>query len=276
VTLTVPADAPTQKAGKPYDQGDLKDDKEYHVVHVLEDEVRIPGTDRFLAEGRYLVDDIGHLAYKTDLPIQRESKKMDTGDDAPANFRAPQPKLFAIIIGGILRGKLEWTFVAAGALIAIAMELMGVSALPVAVGMYLGLTNAVPIFIGGLIRWLADKVRGVSATEAESETSPGVLLSSGYIAGGTLCGLIIGFFAMLPAAFNDALNVGQHFGGWFATVGTDFANMKVSERTALYLDSDAAKLIAVAVFVVLAAILFFIGRSKSTELEAEDSGGIVG
>ena len=33
----------------------------------------------------------------------------------------------------------------------------------------------------GLLRWATDRVRGVSASEAESETSPGVLLSSGYM-----------------------------------------------------------------------------------------------
>ena len=82
-------------------------------------------------------------------------------------------------------------------LIAVAMELMGISALPVAVGMYLGLSTATPIFVGGLLRWLTDRWRGESASEAETETSPGVLLSSGYIAGGTLCGLLIGFLVML-------------------------------------------------------------------------------
>src|SRR5262249_56457062 len=96
--------------------------------------------------------------------------------------KAPQPQLFALIIEGILGGKLEWTFVIIGALIAIAMELLRVSSLPVAVGMYLGLSTATPIFFGGLLRWLTDRLRGVGASEAETETSPGVLLSSGYIA----------------------------------------------------------------------------------------------
>src|SRR6202011_3481581 len=92
---------------------------------------------------------------------------------------------------------LEWALVITGVLIAVALELMGVSALPVAVGMYLGLSTATPIFIGGLMRWLTDRSRGVSGSEAETETSPGVLLSSGYIAGGTLCGLLFGFLVML-------------------------------------------------------------------------------
>ena len=38
------------------------------------------------------------------------------------------------------------------------------------------------------VRLVADKLRGKPKTEAESETSPGVLLASGYIAGGPSAG----------------------------------------------------------------------------------------
>src|SRR5207253_114416 len=126
----------------------------------------------------------------------------------------------------ILGGKLEWALVGAGALIAVVIELMGIGALPVAVGMYLGLGTALPIFIGGLIRWAADRARGVPASEAETETSPGVLLSSGYIAGGTLCGLLWGFVVM-GASFQvlgltddrlDQLNLGDYVGRSWQTL----------------------------------------------------------
>src|SRR5205085_10310207 len=130
--------------------------------------------------GRYLVDDTGKLVYRTDVPIDRQAKKMDTGEDASDKFKAPQPELFALIIEGILGGKLEWGLVITGVLIAVALELMGVSALPVAVGMYLGVSTATPIFFGGVLRWVRGRWRGVSASEAETETSPGVLLSGGY------------------------------------------------------------------------------------------------
>src|SRR5262249_47420579 len=160
-------------------------------------------------------------------------------------------------IKGILGGNLEWALVIAGVLIAVSLELMGVGALPVAVGMYLGLSTAVPIFIGGMVRWLADRWRGVSASEAETETSPGVLLSSGYIAGGTLCGLLIGFVAMVPGALN-VFNVGHHFGEGLP--GPEVT--KVSELTEKYLNTPAAKLVAVACFLGLAAFLFAIGTRK--------------
>lgn len=259
VTVAVPADAPRQQVGQPYNKGDMLDSAEYRVVHIRANEIPIPGSKEFVPEGRYLANDAGKLIFRTDLPIRRESDKMDNGNEAPQRFKAPQPQLFELIIKGILGGSLEWAFVIAGALMAISMELMGVSALPVAVGMYLGLTNAVPIFIGGLVRWAADKARGGTGSDAESETSPGVLLSSGYIAGGTLCGLIVAFFAMMPDAFMNTLNLGQYLG----------TGASISDRTSEYLASNFAKLLAVGIFIGLAVVLFLIGRSKSSEMEGE-------
>jgi putative OPT family oligopeptide transporter len=256
--VKVPAEllqgAEREKPGRPYDEGELRDDKEYRVVFVRQNEVKYvndKGEEDWVPPGRYLVDDNGTLAYKTDVPIKRDQKVMDNGEEASERFKAPQPQLFAIIIEGILGGTLEWGLIIIGVLVAVALELMGVSALPVAVGMYLGLDNATPIFIGGMLRWLTDRWRGVSASEAETETSPGVLLSSGYIAGGTLCGLVIGFFAMLPKAFNEALNLGQEL------LGKE------------WVESDEAKVVALAAFAVLAAILFAVGTQKSPEVEGE-------
>lgn len=242
-TVPVPADAPRQKVGQPHADADAK---EYRTVYA--DEGQYAGVPR----GWYLADDAGKLVYKIDVPIKREAEEMDDGRKAPTPFKAPQPQLFAIIIEGILGGKLEWSLVTAGALVAVVLELMGIGALPVAVGMYLGLSTATPIFVGGLLRWGTDRLRGASGSDAETETSPGVLLASGYIAGGTLCGLLFGFLVMaatahflyLPENLPEMLNVGEHFRkGWE--------------------ELPAAKLVAVAAFGVLGAILFVIGRSKS-------------
>jgi hypothetical protein len=58
------------------------------------------------------------------------------------------------------------------------------------------LASSVPIFIGGMARWLVDKIS--RKTSAESEMSPGVLLSSGYIAGGAIAGILAAFLALSP------------------------------------------------------------------------------
>ena len=80
-----------------------------------------------------------------------------------------------------------------GVLIAIAVELLGVPSLPFAVGVYLPIQTSVPIFIGGIVRWAVDRhsKRGGS----ESDMSPGTLLSTGYIAGGTIGGVVVAFMS---------------------------------------------------------------------------------
>ena len=244
-TITVPADAPREHAGRPHED----DNTLYHVVHVTQ------GEYPDVKPGRYLVDDAGHIKYRTDIPIAQESKVMDNGQEAPTRFSAPQPQLFALIIEGILSRNLEWALVVAGALIAIALELAGVSALPFAVGMYLPLSTSTPIFIGGAIRWIADRVRGVSASESETETSPGVLLSSGYIAGGTLIGLVIAFFAFLPKSFNDALDLSKYLGSAYSAE-----------------DATGPKVVALITFAVLAIVLFVIGSRESPEAGGEHLG----
>jgi uncharacterized oligopeptide transporter (OPT) family protein len=251
VKLTIPENAPREHAGRPHAE---EDTNLYYVVHIRNEDVKAFQRQAVeVTAGRYLVDDSGWARYRTDIPINRREKKMDNGEDAPKGFSAPQPQLFSLITEGILGGDLEWGFVLIGVLVALALELAGVPALPFAVGMYLPLNTTTPIFVGGMLRLLTDRMRGVSASEAETETSPGVLLSSGYIAGGTLIGLAIAFFQFLPDAFNNALNVGKHFGPSY--------NVETS---------TAPKIVALIAFAVLAVILFRVGMQKTP---VTDQGG---
>jgi hypothetical protein len=198
--------------------------------------------------GRYLVDDQGRATYRTDLAIAQEYKTMDNGKEAPKGFTAPQPQLFASIITGILGGTLQWGLFVIGVLIAVALELAGVRALPVAVGMYLPISASTPIFAGGMLRWIADRVRGGAGSEAEAETSPGVLLSSGYIAGGTLAGLLIAFLAFMPPEFNELCDLSRWLPNW-------------SE------DDAGPKILALVAFGVIGAVLLWIGTRKSAGLD---------
>jgi uncharacterized oligopeptide transporter (OPT) family protein len=100
---------------------------------------------------------------------------------------APKASLFALIIDGILTRKLPWSLVLTGVMMALVMELCGVASLPFAVGVYLPLSTSVPIFTGGLVRYLVDRRR---RGKGDEEFSPGTLLSSGYIAGGAIAGLV--------------------------------------------------------------------------------------
>lgn len=271
--LAVPPNAPTQKVGRPHED---KDQNTYRVVHVRREEAsKYPD----VKPGRYLVDDQGRIKYKTDTPIAQELKTMDNGADAPKGFTAPQPQLFESIIRGILGGTLEWSLFIVGVLIAVTMELAGVRALPFAVGMYIPLGATTPIFAGGLLRWLTDAIRGASASDVETETSPGVLLSSGYIAGGTLCGLIIAFFTFLPDNFNRTINLGAALGESrvdqkqleesLAKAGNDEERVEIraSAASGAWLNSTDAKIVALLTFGALAALLLIVGVRKNPELE---------
>jgi putative OPT family oligopeptide transporter len=105
---------------------------------------------------------------------------------------APQARLMATVINGILTRKLPWGLVLIGVSIVIAVELLGIRSLPFAVGAYLPIGTTLPIFVGGVVRWMVDQVakkHGEDA-DAESEISPGSLFASGLIAAGGLVGLI--------------------------------------------------------------------------------------
>src|SRR5262249_33468622 len=74
--------------------------------------------------------------------------------------------------------------------------LCGIPSLAFAVGVYLPLSTSTPIFVGGLVRYLADRwgrSAGAAPSETDSDTSPGVLLSTGYIAGGAIRRLLLAF-----------------------------------------------------------------------------------
>jgi OPT oligopeptide transporter protein len=124
-----------------------------------------------VAPGRYLAAE-GKLAYHL-----RDVRKFD----------APKASLFALIIDGILTRKLPWSLVLVGVMLAIVMELCGVASLPFAVGVYLPLSTSVPIFAGGVVRYVVDRRR---KGKGDEDFSPGTLLSSGYIAGGAIAGLV--------------------------------------------------------------------------------------
>src|SRR5712692_8931159 len=157
VTLPVPSDAP-QELGN--------DHRKYSVVELKE---RV-GSVR---PGRYLVTESGEIAYaRIDL----------------WKFDAPKAQLFRLIIDGSLGGRLPWGLVLVGVFLAIMMELVGVSSLPFAVGLYLPIETSAGIFVGGMVRLLVDRKRE-NHTEAEAEFSPGVLMASGLIAGGSIAGV---------------------------------------------------------------------------------------
>jgi hypothetical protein len=170
--------------------------------------------------GRYLVDDSGRAVWLVDPGINGAHPRRADGTEV-RKFDAPKATLMSYIIKGILDRQLPWSLVLFGALISVVLELAGVPSLAFAVGVYLPLSSTTPILAGGAVRWLVDRAqrpslvaRGLREEEitAESDKSPGVLLASGYIAGGAIAGILIAFVAGLLEPVDRALGAwaGKH------------------------------------------------------------------
>ena len=112
---------------------------------------------------------------------------------------APQAGLMAMLLAqGIVGGEMAWPLVVVGILMGIALIMIEVkSPMLFAVGMYLPLETTFAIFVGGMIRWITDKMRDSKnfndAQKARVENA-GVLTASGLIAGEALMGIVIAIF----------------------------------------------------------------------------------
>jgi putative OPT family oligopeptide transporter len=166
------------------------------------------------ASEKYLVDSAGNAVWLVDPGINGIYDKRPDGTTAK-KFTAPKATLIAYIIKGILGHKLPWSLVLLGVMISLVLEMSGVPSLAFAVGLYLPLSSSSPIWAGGLIRWLVDaytrrKHAGKNLSEdqlvAETDKSPGVLLASGYIAGGALAGIVIALLEGVLKPVDDRLN----------------------------------------------------------------------
>ena len=231
----------TARERVPGDQA-IGDPNEYLVWHKVDE----TGS----RAGKYLVDETGAPRYFVDPGINGAQKVRADGTEV-TKYDAPKATLMSYIIKGILNRELPWGLVLLGVMISVVLEMAGIPSLAFAVGVYLPLSSSSPIFVGGLVRWLVDKRlrrrlahRNLTEEElvAEGDKSPGVLMASGYIAGGAIAGIIIAFLAAAPwfVGFNKRMNEwGEtnplHAGPW----------------------SDALGIIP---FVVLAVLLYAVGR----------------
>ena len=129
---------------------------------------------------------------------------------------APQARLMATVINGILSRKLPWGLVLLGVFVVIAVELLGIRSLSFAVGAYLSIATTLAIFCGGVIRWMVDRAiekAGGAKEDTESEISPGSLYASGLIAAGGIVGLLGVALKLYEASTNkhDILRIPKTF-----------------------------------------------------------------
>jgi len=126
------------------------------------------------------------------LPLMILDKAYHFGSAA---LPAPQAGLMAMLAQGIVGGNMPWPLVVVGILMGFALIMVQVkSPMLFSVGMYLPLETTFAIFVGGVIRWLTDKLRdrrGYNDAQKARVDNAGVLTASGLIAGEALCGLVI-------------------------------------------------------------------------------------
>ena len=203
------------------------------------------------ATRKFLVDAAGKPVWLVDPGINGTVKELPDGTKVN-KYDAPKATLVSYIIKGILDRKLPWGLVLFGVMIALTLEMCGIGSLAFAVGVYLPISTSLPIFVGGMIRWLVDRhARGKHVASglteeqmvAESDKSPGVLMASGYIAGGAIAGIVIAFMAS-------------------ALSGTDRALTEWAERANPFFAGANSDWLSLLPFAVLSGLLYLAAREK--------------
>ena len=195
--------------------------------------------------GRYLVDQAGAITYLVDPGIGGTEETTTTGRHVK-KLDSPKAQIMRLVVDGILTQKLSWGLILVGAFFAVALEIIGVSSLPVAVGLYLPISTSAGIFAGGVVRWAAERVvarqRAAgghgAVTDAESESGPGVLISSGLIAGGAITGIALAALAAYDVA--GGIDLETRLGAVATNPGVAFGIFVAAILVPLYLTARKA------------------------------------
>ena len=140
----------------------------------------------------------------------------------PSPLLAPQANVMATIVQGVMTGNLPWIPIIVGGMLAAAIELVGISSLPFAIGLYLPLDLSTPIMAGGLIALIVRKVsKGDLAKKREER---GILFGSGLVAGDALLGVVIAFIIAFSSGYrafyeaHEELSLTRELGPWVSLV----------------------------------------------------------
>ena len=180
-----------------------------------------------------------------------------------AKAAAPQARLMATVISGILNQRLPWRLVLMGVALVIAIEVLGVRSLAFATGSYLSIATTGAMFAGGLVRAL---VEATTKKKDESEASPGALYSSGLIAAGGVFGLL----GIIINLFQDP-EISNRVPHWVTSVlGLPWPDKLFALGPRLWpslgssegIPTSAQSIFGVIMFVLLSASLFHFARKK--------------
>jgi uncharacterized oligopeptide transporter (OPT) family protein len=206
--------------------------KNYELINAL--------GSRVIPDGEYLYD-----------PASKQIEVQWVQGIGSDQAAAPQARLMATVISGILTQRLPWRLVLMGVALVLAVELLGVRSLAFAVGSYLSIATTAAMFAGGAIRWLVEL--GSKEKGSESEASPGALYSSGLIAAGGVFGLLAVALRVLADAAGKLppwLHFLAYLPDWLA-VGPKHLGMLAQSN-----------FVGIVMFALLAASLFYFARKK--------------
>ena len=113
-----------------------------------------------------------------------------------AEIPAPQAQLMKMIVEGIMGGNLPWGLVFVGVFLAICLEILRIPVMPFAIGLYLPIYLNATIMIGGIVRGLLDRRKGVDEKTKTAQSTDGTLYCAGMIAGEGLVGILLAVFAV--------------------------------------------------------------------------------
>ena len=125
---------------------------------------------------------------------------------------APQAGLMAQLAKGIVGGQMAWGLLGIGAALGVVLLLAGArSPMLIAVGMYLPFDTSSAIFVGGMMKYVADRFR------ANEET--GTLLASGLIAGEAIVGILLAVVFLTGSHAIAQFQYYEAWGGWLSLLG---------------------------------------------------------
>lgn len=128
-----------------------------------------------------------------------------------AEIPAPQAQLMKMIVEGIMGGNLPWGLVFVGVFLAICLEILRIPVMPFAIGLYLPIYLNATIMIGGIVRGLLDRRKGVDEKTKTAQVTDGTLYCAGMIAGEGLVGILLAIFAVVGISLDmsGVVNLGN-------------------------------------------------------------------
>ncbi len=160
--------------------------------------------------------------------IALHEANLATGGIGGRALPAPQAGLMAQLAKGIVGGQMAWGLLGIGAAFGLGLILCRARApMLIAVGMYLPFDTTSAIFVGGVLKWVTDRLTAKFGDEQKRDADEtGTLLASGLIAGEAIMGILLAvvFVAGIPSLAQMLIGTAEpsfyrQWGGWLSLIG---------------------------------------------------------